>query len=319
MGMRSSSVPELLLAAGVDVLHTDPSSITYRADGHVVTSKVLWVGRPASSASVVEAKLADEDGRLLVACTEIGAEVRRRILATGRIDLVVESTGEVVLAGRGFSQTRAGTGKAVPVRLQRRRAAERVSVLAREHLQQKDIARAVGVTPQAISKMNAKVELPRTPMREDERRRFLDVLARTPIDDGRLQTHWYGLDSTTDQVRRVVGVGRELDVNALVGGEVAADLIKPWRLPTRGLVYSSELMDLEAAGFVPASESESTLTLRVPLDPTVWTTARWWAEFSVDDSDDVFTVDPVVVLEDLLEMPDDDGASGRFADWIVSR
>ncbi|KKW65598.1 hypothetical protein AAV95_06135 [Mycolicibacterium elephantis] len=193
-------------------------------------------------------------------------------------------------------------------------------MLTRERLRQVDVAAAVAVTQQAVSKMTEKEPLPKTPMTETARRELLTKLSSVPADDGLVETYWYGTDPVVEQVRSAIRLGAELTVRILAGGEVAADVLQPWRVPTRGLVYAEELVDLSDFGLVEATAEEATLTVRVPADPTVWTTAAWWRQVRDAPQSDITTVDPVVALQDLSAGTDlGDDAPQRLADWIVRR
>ncbi|AKN18642.1 hypothetical protein B586_10450 [Mycobacterium haemophilum DSM 44634] len=193
-------------------------------------------------------------------------------------------------------------------------------MLTRDHLRQRDIAAAIAVSQQAVSKMAEKDPLPDTPMAEAARREFMMKLASVPADSGLVETYWYGMDPVVEQVRSATRLGAELTVPILAGGEVAADVLQPWRIPTRGLVYAKELVDLSEFGLVEATAEEATLTVRVPADPTVWTTASWWLRVSDTQRSDIITVDPVIALQDLSDGADlGDGAPQRLGDWIVHR
>ncbi len=307
-----------MIDAGVQVLTGDAHSITYRVDGHAVTADLILAERVASSAGVLGHARRRPGHRVLVVCETISTPARSALLADTDVDLSVGSTGELVLSGKIF-RAPASTTPAATERSWRRRAAERVCVLARERLRQVDIATAVAVTQQAVSKMTDKEPLPETPMTEAARRELLAKLSSVPADDGLVETYWYGMDPIADQVRHASRLGAELTVRILAGGEVAADVLQPWRVPTRGLVYSEELVDLSDFGLVEATAEEATLTVRVPADPTVWTTAAWWQRVS-DAQSDINTVDPVVALQDLNAGADlGDGAPQRLSDWIARR
>lgn len=123
-----------------------------------------------------------------------------------------------------------------------------------------------------------------------------------------------------EQVCSAIQLGAELSVRILAGGEVAADVMQTWRVPTRSLVYAKELVDLSEFGLVEATAEEATLTVRVPADPTIWTTASWWMRVSDTQRSDIITVDPVITLQNLSDGADlGDGAPRRLGDWIVHR
>jgi hypothetical protein len=303
------------------VLAGDAHSITYRMDGRAVTADLILAERVPSPAAALGHVRRHPGHRVFVVCETISKEARSALLADKDVDLSVGSTGELVLSGRTYrAPVATRPHRAASERSWRRRAAERVCVLTCDHLRQGDIAAAVAVSQQAVSKMTEKSPLPATPMTEDMRREFLVELSSVPADSGLVETYWYGIDPVLDQVRSAIRLGAELTVRILAGGEVAADVIQPWRVPTRGLVYAKELVDMSDFGLVQATAEEATFTVRVPADPTVWTTAAWWQRVGDPQRADITTVDPVVVLQDLSASSDlGDGAPQRLRDWIVCR
>lgn len=319
--MKSTSVPARLADAGVSVVAGDAHSVTYRLGDHAVTAEFLVTERLASPAPVREHLRHHPSHRLLVICETITDEARSALLADGAVDLSIGDTGELVLSGKVYRTPAAGHRlRAVSQRRRRRHAAERVCVLTREHLRQRDIAAAVGISQQAVSQMAEKDPLPKTPMPEGARRECLAALASIPADDGLVETYWYGMEPVVEQVRSAIKLGQKLTLRVLAGGEVAADALRPWRIPTRGLVYSEELIDLSVSDLVESTADEATLTLRVPADPTIWTTAAWWHRTYEGEHSGLPTVDPIVVLKDLTAGADlGDGAPDRLTNWIAAR
>lgn len=299
----------------------DAHSITYRVGGHAVTAEFIVAERVSSPTLVLDHLHRHPGRRVLVVCQTITDKARSALLHDDNVDLSVGDTGELVLSRRVYRTPAAGKPRrAVSERRRRRRAAERACVLTREHLRQRDIAAAIGVSQQAVSLMAEKAPLPDTPMTEAARRECLAVLSANPADDGLVETYWYGIEPVVEQVRRAVILGDELTVQILAGGEAAADALRPWRVPTRGLVYAEELIDLSVVDLVEATVDQATLTVRVPADPTIWKTASWWRRVSEGDYAGIPTVDPVVALEDLTAGDElGDGAPERLADWIAAR
>ncbi|MFA5710580.1 hypothetical protein [Mycolicibacterium sp.] len=319
--MQSVSVPASLVDAGVQVISGDAHSLTYRQGDRAVTADLVFADRVSSPGSVLDRIRGRPGHRVLVICEAISSEARSALLAEACVDLSVTSTGELVLSGRTYRAPAVGGPHPwTRERSWRRRAAERVCVLTDVHLRQTDLAAALAVTQQAVSKMVEKEPLSPTPMGVDERRKLLAELAVLPADGGLVETYWYGTDPVTVQVRNAIRLGEELTVQVLGGGEVAADVLSPWRVPRTGLVYAEELVDLTAFDLVESTPEEATLTVRVPADPTVWTTAAWWQQIDDARHRDIPTVDPVVVLQDMSAGADTgDGAPQRLGEWIVHR
>lgn len=115
---------------------------------------------------------------------------------------------------------------------------------------------------------------------------------------------WYGLDTATEHVEAVVKVAEQLEVQALVSGDVAADRIAPWKLPMRGRVYVSGPIDLSDDGFVPAPLEEANLVVCVPRDPTLWRLVPSIENYP--GSDNLPIADAAIVYWDLLMSGDQD-------------
>lgn len=86
-----------------------------------------------------------------------------------------------------------------------------------------------------------------------------------------LRTLWYGLDAPVQQTEAVVALLTRLGQRrTAVSGDVAADIIAPWRSPHRAVVYAQTGADLSQIGLTPAHEEDATVELIVPKDPGVW-------------------------------------------------
>lgn len=293
----------------------DCTHIKYRFNGIETAAAVARFGR-VNDVSTVRRHLIGFSGlRVLVACESICPEARGDLLKSGGLDLFVAGTGELVINGVvAISPTGPAVGIAGP-RRQRRNAILRMAVLAVESLRQQDVAKALGVTQQAISRMNSRAPLPATPLSPDARKQALEQLLSEAAPQA-IETHWYGLETPVQLASHVLRAASVKGVRAGVSGEVAADFLQPWRVPRSCLVYCSELIDLSGLGLVAANPEEANVTLRVPHDVTVWGTARWWDHLFGGPS----TMDPVIVSQDLVALPGgDDGAPHRLKEWIVNR
>ncbi|GAA4759194.1 hypothetical protein GCM10023328_48140 [Modestobacter marinus] len=92
---------------------------------------------------------------------------------------------------------------------------------------------------------------------------------------GGLRTYWYGLADVTQQARDLVALMDRYDVPIAVSGDVAADVLAPWRRPGRAMIYADPAghhapENLAAAGLTPSGPEEATLELVVPADRGVW-------------------------------------------------
>lgn len=121
-----------------------------------------------------------------------------------------------------------------------------------------------------------------------------------PMD--RITSYWYGLDDLQEQARTAVAA---LGDRGRVSGGLAADLLAPWALPRRVVIYTHEGHDLSDAGFVPSQQESATLELVSTRDPAVFPSSR--AESFLAAAAPVTTLplaDPLVVLSDLIRSDD---------------
>lgn len=317
--MVDSSITTALHRAGAVVTGGDSTRIRFRFNGIEADVAVARFGRVNDASTVYRRISGFSGGRVFVACESIRSEARRELLKGGGCDLFVAGTGELVINDTVVVPATIPPAGVAGNRRLRRNAILRMAVLAVESLRQQDVAAVLGVTQQAISRMNSRWPLPDTPLSPDARKQALEQLLSEAAPLA-IETHWYGLETPIQLTNRVLGTASEAGIRAGVSGEVAADHLQPWRVPRSSLVYSSGLIDLSRPGLVAANPEEANVTLRVPHDITVWGTARWWNHLCGGLPTGLPTMDPVVVLRDLVALPGgEDGAPHRLNEWIVNR
>jgi len=137
---------------------------------------------------------------------------------------------------------------------------------------------------------------------------------------GGLASHWYGLDPVVEQAFRVHELLAAKRSRPAVSGDVAADLVAPWRTPTHALVYAEKGADLAAAGLTPAAAEDATLTLVLPADRAVWPIGQTPWTFGLTGYGDVERAGALQVLYDLNHAsgPDADDAAQAWLDWMLS-
>lgn len=84
-----------------------------------------------------------------------------------------------------------------------------------------------------------------------------------------LRTEWYGLDSVAQQAYQTYEFLTKQGAAPVVSGDVAADLISPWRTPRHALLYATRGADLTRIGLTPSRPADATLTVVLPDDPAV--------------------------------------------------
>jgi hypothetical protein len=126
-------------------------------------------------------------------------------------------------------------------------------------------------------------------------------------------TYWSGLDDVWANTLRALD---GLPYDAVVSGDVAADLVAPWRQPQSATIYVSAMTSLVKTGLVPAAaRDDGTVAVCVPDDHSVWpikTIDRTFHEQSIR------IADPLQVLIDVKAADDAESAAAaeRLTIWI---
>lgn len=149
---------------------------------------------------------------------------------------------------------------------------------------QVELARAAGVTQplvsQTLTRLRTQGLVERVTTSSGPRWRVVDRRAlvnwwlNTYPGPGGITTYWFGLAAPVEQARTAIDQLQATGPVA-VSGDVAADLIAPWRRPLRAVVYAAAgdghaPLDLSLAGLTPSGADEATLELIVPGDRSVF-------------------------------------------------
>ena len=134
---------------------------------------------------------------------------------------------------------------------------------------------------------------------------------------GGISTHWFGLDPVVQQAKRAHDLLVREQARPVVSGDVAADLVAPWRTPRHALLYAKRGVDLNAASLTPSATQEATLTLVVPADSGVWPIVPH--RFEIEDVGDISRASALQVLWDLRHAsgPDTTEAAQAWLDWML--
>lgn len=249
--------------------------------------RILHVGRSASNGILERAKAGEFD-----------------ILTADPIQLI--HSGRANAAAPALSRKQSPRHKGRPAWT--RWAVQRYLLLTPAPSRQPVIADALGTTQQSISRAAQALQGLVTDRGEGlfatDRARLLEHWQSEYPGPGGQEFGWYGLDTATEHVEAVVALAAQLEVHALVGGDVAADRIAPWKHPMRGRVYLSGPIDLTDDGFVPAPLEEANLIACIPRDPTLWQLASSIANGA--KSNDLPIADAAIVYWDLAMSDDQD-------------
>ncbi|NJP32033.1 winged helix-turn-helix transcriptional regulator [Micromonospora thermarum] len=133
---------------------------------------------------------------------------------------------------------------------------------------------------------------------------------------GGISTYWYGLASAVEQARTVVEMVAAGDSHGVaVSGDVAADIIAPWRAPTRAILYATTGVNLADTGFIPSGVEEATLEFTVPRDPGLWQPSG----MAVPATPNLPLADPLQILWDVRRSPGSDSEEAAQRVWDVLR
>lgn len=255
---------------------------------------------------------ANTDQRLL----HVGRSATDGVLAraiNGEIDILTAEPTRLIHDGRTYetapgpsqqSSAPQHTGRPAWVRW----ALQRYLLLTSIPSRQPVIAEALGTTQQSISRaaqaLQGLVVDKGEGLFAPDRAHVLEHWSGEYPGPGGQEFGWYGLDPAPTMVHQVVNISARLEEHALVSGDVAADMIAPWKRPMSGRVYVSSPIDLEGDGFVPAPLEEANLVTCVPRDPTLWRLVP--PVESSAGTDDLPIADAAVVYWDLLMSRDQD-------------
>jgi len=184
-------------------------------------------------------------------------------------------------------------------------------LLQRPARQQHELALAAGISQPRVSQVLTILSRLALVVRDDQgwRVRDVDGIVDWWLDryrgPGGVTTYWYGLDPPREQARRALEAlrGPAGRTAALVSGDVAADVIAPWRSPARVVLHARQGADLTRAGLTPAGADEATVELTVPDDPGIWVAAA-----SEPSDTDLPLADPLQVLWDVRRSAGADSA-----------
>jgi hypothetical protein len=135
---------------------------------------------------------------------------------------------------------------------------------------------------------------------------------------GGISKHWFGLDPVIQQAKRAHDMLAREHASPVVSGDVAADLVAPWRTPRHALLYAKHGVDLSAAELTTTGAQEATLTLVVPADPGVWPIVPH--RFEIEGVGDISRASALQVLWDLRHAsgPDSADAARAWLEWMLN-
>lgn len=277
-----------LYAAGYTTHAISPVTVALVYDNRVHTARVHRVVGTPSPARIERDRAGVEDAVLLYVVPRITPNARvlaarePRVILVGERDGVVLSPDLEVVLSIGPDAVR-GRGRPPWGRW----AVMRVLLMTRVPQSQREIARHTGISQGAVS--NALRALGDDVVRggggwqATHPPSLWDRFVTEYPGPGGTRTSWFSLDPVGEQARRLLDATTGGSRAALVSGDVGADAVAPWHIPTHGVVYGRSAVNLIDLGFSPASPEEASLTFVLPEDPTIWLTAALFDHGPVAD------------------------------------
>lgn len=297
---------------GVAVLPVDSEHVQLSDDDHSAVFFVLTVARLARAHDV---KRAPERDALLVA-PSITSEALERAWSQGWSVVTDDGTGRIRLAERTLRLNSATPAQA-PKRPRGRPGRGVFSVVRALFAleggsRQDEIAEFAHVGQAAVSKALSRLAeldlVTRGPHGWQVTDRAGAVswwLARYPGPGG-IETDWFGVETITDQAYRAYVALDRAHARPVVSGDVAADLVAPWRTPRHATLYARRGADLSEIGLTPSDASASTLTLVLANDPGVWPISKAPVLIEMRGHGDIARANAFQVLYDVSRSPGPD-------------
>jgi hypothetical protein len=332
-----------VMDAGVDAVPVDARYVSLREGSHAQRLRLHIFARPLSPSDV--RNLIDrhpEPGLLVVPAAT--AAVREAIEHAGWSWLINGTTGvrgvlrlgagQVTVGEKQTSQDEPVPGRPGPVPWGSLSLVRRL--LQRPVTTQQMLAATAGVSQPRVSQTLTTLAGVGLVARRGGGWVVLDFdgLLRWWLDrypgPGGISTYWFGLNAPQDQARAALDLLWTCSTGAteaaggepaVLSGDVAADLLAPWRTPVRAVIYARVGADLGAAGLTPSGAEEATLELTLPQDHGVWSPPGNGGEAIGRPSATLPLADPVQILWDVRRGPgpDSDEAAERVWDLLRER
>jgi hypothetical protein len=162
------------------------------------------------------------------------------------------------------------------------------------------------------------VESPSRGRWQPRRENLLDrFIAEYPGPGGSSQ-YFYTLDPLTELATRLARTPA-WQHDFVVSADVGPDLVRPWRRPSRLIVYTSGTVDAADLESVEATgNTDANVIVRMPGDQSVFPTEKLAAEFK---GTEIPLADPVQMIWDLQDLGGADRAeaAGKLRQWLLDR
>lgn len=295
---RPWSVAETLYSHGLTVRPYSGADLAIEDDDDIVIAEVKRLQRAPRASQIEKTRSAHPDRTQLYIVPSITPSTFRLGVQYPFTAFVGVFDGELVWKGEHSSPT---TTRVDPGRRGRqpwvRWAVMRALLAPVPPMNQVRLAEAVGAAQGSVS--HALQTLDQLVARTNSGwvatapERLWDRFMETYPGVGVVRTHWVSMAPPVEQARMIAAAILEADPGArvLYSGDMGADMIAGWRVPTRSAVYSDCAINPEPLGFAAAKGAESTLEFVMPHDPTIWRTAKLFSDRPV--------ADPLIIASEL--------------------
>ncbi|MBF4618022.1 hypothetical protein ITJ44_08045 [Clavibacter sp. VKM Ac-2873] len=280
-----------LEAAGLSLM--PESAIAFRsADGRrVLRGTTRRVPTPSDIRDDLEQLHPDE--RVLYVVDRLTPSLRAAAMRDPRLIFVDLSTGDAWMDARAPHMDRPERSP-VPKRGRRpfgQLAVTRALLLGGRFRRQQDLAELLGLTQSAVSQALVRLGdgVVRTAggFEAADRALLLRIADEEYPGAGGITTHWWH-DGDLETQARMVGA----QDGVVLSGDLAARRISAWRKPERVTTYAPTGLDAATLGFARADAADHTLSITVPADRTLFTTAR---AFGIEPG----LADPLIAAHDV--------------------
>lgn len=312
---------DLLVGANVDVTSVDADRLVLRHNGRTQEFKIHRRLRPPRLSEL--ARPTNADAMLVAPSLTRSAEAKLRKLGwswvtdAGQlhlrfVDQVVDMAAPPKTTRPESKTTRLGARGTGTFAVLRR-------LLVRPRWRQVELAAAIGLTQARVSQVLTVLSEAHLATRDNDGwgvtdwDRALEVWLSSYAGSRGVTTYWSGLDDIWTSTMTALD---RLPAAAVVSGDIAADLIAPWRQPRVATIYVPAMDNLARTGLVAVTApDDGTVAVCVPDDRSVW---------PIDPIERTFrdrklhVADPLQIVWDIARAEDTDSAAAaeRLTAWI---
>lgn len=142
---------------------------------------------------------------------------------------------------------------------------------------------------------------------------LLDAFLSSYADARGIASWFYSLDPPNQACEQIEAVGESLHADTVISGDVAADRLVPWRVPTHTTVYTNDHRLAAHLQLTPAQgPDDANVELIVPADQSI---------LRIRQEEDATLAHPTQVILDLQRLggADRHEAAEKVREWLLTR